>query len=109
VFVIILQHTLVFAQGPPAGSQQVLLELFRFRLGGANRVESCLTVSFGGKDSIFIYLNLFSLIIFCIALLNLLEEKVENIQSAVKIVNNHQSKIDVVKFDGMNNFGIWRC
>ena len=30
-------------------------------------------------------------------------------QSTVKIVNIHQSKIDVVKFDGMNNFSMWRC
>jgi len=29
-------------------------------------------------------------------------------QSTVKIVNIHQSKIDVVKFDGIN-FGMWRC
>ena len=27
----------------------------------------------------------------------------------MKIVNIHQSKIDVVKFDGKNNFGMWRC
>ena len=28
-------------------------------------------------------------------------------QSTVKIVNTHQSYIDVVKFDGMNTFGMW--
>jgi len=27
----------------------------------------------------------------------------------VKTVNIHQSKIDVVKFDGTKNFGMWRC
>ena len=27
----------------------------------------------------------------------------------MKIVNIHQSKIDVMKFDGTNNFGMWRC
>jgi len=27
----------------------------------------------------------------------------------VKIRNSHSSKIDMVKFDGMNNFGMWRC
>ena len=30
-------------------------------------------------------------------------------QLTVKAVNIHQSKIDVVKFDGTNNFGMWRC
>jgi len=30
-------------------------------------------------------------------------------QSVVKIVNIHQSKINMVKFDSMNNFGMWRC
>ena len=105
MFVIILQHTLVFAQGPPAGPQQVVSELYRFRSGGENRFENCLTVSFGGKDPIFIYLDLFSLIIIHIGLLDLLERVVWNSQSVVKIVNNHPSKIDMVKFDGMNNFG----
>jgi len=27
----------------------------------------------------------------------------------VKSVNLHPMKIDVVKFDGKNNFGMWRC
>jgi len=30
-------------------------------------------------------------------------------KSTVKSVNPHQMKIDVVKFGGTNNFGIWRC
>jgi len=30
-------------------------------------------------------------------------------QSMVKTVNIHQSKIDMVKFDDKNNFGMWRC
>ena len=30
-------------------------------------------------------------------------------QSMMKTVSIHQSKIDVVKFDGINNFGIRRC
>ena len=30
-------------------------------------------------------------------------------QSTVKSVNPHPMKIDVVKFDGTNNFEIWRC
>jgi len=29
-------------------------------------------------------------------------------QSTVKFVNPHSLKIDVVKFDGKNNFGMWR-
>ena len=33
----------------------------------------------------------------------------ENSQLAVKTMNIHQSKIDVVKIDDMNNFGLWRC
>ena len=66
-------------------------------------------VSFGDKDLIFIYLNLFSLIIFHIILLDLLEEMNMNSQLAEKIMNIHQSKLDVVNFDGINNFEIWRC
>ena len=27
----------------------------------------------------------------------------------MKSVNPHLTKIDVVKFDDMNNFGMWRC
>jgi len=30
-------------------------------------------------------------------------------QSAVNNVNIDQSKIDVLKFDGTENFGMWRC
>ena len=29
--------------------------------------------------------------------------------SMVKIMNPHSLKIDVVKFDGKNNFEMWRC
>jgi len=29
--------------------------------------------------------------------------------SIMKIMNPHPVKIDVVKFDGKNNFGMWRC
>jgi len=34
---------------------------------------------------------------------------VEDSISTVKIMNPHPLKIDVVKFNGNNNFGIWRC
>ena len=30
-------------------------------------------------------------------------------QFTMKIANIQQLKIDVVKFDDMNNFGMWRC
>ena len=30
-------------------------------------------------------------------------------QFTVKSVNPYPLKIDVVKFDGKNNFGMWRC
>jgi len=30
-------------------------------------------------------------------------------QVRVRIMNVHQAKINVAKFDGSNNFGIWRC
>ena len=30
-------------------------------------------------------------------------------QSSMKSVNPHPMKINVVKFDGMNNFEMWRC
>jgi len=29
--------------------------------------------------------------------------------STKKFMNSHPLKIDVVKFDGMNNFGMWKC
>ena len=29
--------------------------------------------------------------------------------SSVKSMNQHPLRIDVVKFDGKNNFGMWRC
>jgi len=29
--------------------------------------------------------------------------------STVKTMNPHSLKIDMVKFDGRNNFGMWRC
>ena len=32
----------------------------------------------------------------------------EKSQPAVHTVNSHPSKIDVVKFDDMNNFDMWR-
>jgi len=32
----------------------------------------------------------------------------EDSTSTVKFTNSHPLKIDVVKFDGKNNFGIWR-
>jgi len=36
-----------------------------------------------------------------------LKDMADNNQSTVKTVNVHQSKIDVVKFDGTNNFSMW--
>ena len=33
----------------------------------------------------------------------------EDSTSAVKSVNSHPLRIDVVKFDDKNNFGMWRC
>ena len=51
----------------------------------------------------------YSLLVFRITLLDLQEEMAGNSQSAVKIMNSHPSKIDVVKFDGTDNFDMWRC
>ena len=43
----------------------------------------------------------------------LFDESVEkmagNNTSMVKFVNPHPLRIDVVKFDGKKNFGMWRC
>ena len=75
-------------------------------LDGSNHFGNLSTISFRGEDHIFIYSNLLSLIVFRIALLDLLKEMAGNSQFMVKIVNNHPSKIDVVKFDDMNNFGM---
>ena len=33
----------------------------------------------------------------------------KNSTSTVKIMNPHPLKIDVVKFDGKNSYGMWRC
>ena len=38
-----------------------------------------------------------------------LEDMADSNQPMVKTVNVHQPKNDVVKFDGMNNFGMWKC
>ena len=66
-------------------------EVFRFhwgdRSGGADRFENLLTVSVGGKDSIFTCLDLFFTNCFSITLLDLFEEMAENSQPAVKTVN----------------------
>ena len=34
---------------------------------------------------------------------------VGEIQSMMRFLNPHLMKIDVVKFDDTNNFGLWRC
>ena len=81
-----------------------LVLFVRIDLRRANHFENLLTVSFRGKDPIFIIWMCYSLIIFCIALLDSLEEMSGNNQSTVKIVNSHSSKIGVVKSDGTNNF-----
>jgi len=43
----------------------------------------------------------------------LFEESIEKIAgdstSMVKFMNPHPLRIDVVKLDGKNNFGMWRC
>jgi len=52
-------------------------------------------------------LDLFSLVFWhCILALST-GDMVKVNQSMVKTVNIHQSKINVVKFDGTNNFDIW--
>ena len=38
-----------------------------------------------------------------------IKEMAGDSQSTVKSVNPHLMKIDVIKIDGTNNFGIWRC
>ena len=38
-----------------------------------------------------------------------LEDMARVNQFTVKTVNVQQLKIDMVKFDGTNNFGMWRC
>ena len=37
------------------------------------------------------------------------EKMTEGSKSTVKIMNDHPTKIDVVKFDSMNNFGMRSC
>ena len=67
VFVIILRYTLVFATRPPVGPnkwyQSFPSFVGEFRSGGANHLGNWSAVSFEGKDPIFIYLDLFSLIV----------------------------------------------
>ena len=38
-----------------------------------------------------------------------IEKKTEDSTSTVKSMNPHPLKIDMVKFDSKNNFGMWRC
>ena len=57
----------------------------------------------------FIYLDLFFTNCFCFTLLDLLAEMAENSQPVVNTMNSHLLRIDVVKFDSMNNFDMWRC
>jgi len=38
-----------------------------------------------------------------------IEKMAEDSTSVMKSMNPHPLKIDVVKFDGKNNFGKWRC
>ena len=66
------------------------------------------TVSLWGRVLIFIFLDLF-LFGFSLRLAFFWGDMAEVNQSMVKTVNIHQSKIDVVKFDGTNNFDMWKC
>jgi len=102
-------YTYIFGRFPSSGTRAFRVNDGELCSGIANRFGNCSTVSFGGEDPIFIYLDLFSLIVFHITLLDLLEEMVVNSQSAVKFVTHHPKKIGVVKFDGTNNFDMWRC
>ena len=86
-------------------------EFFRFvgsSFGWSKSVKNSSRISLRGKILIFTYLDLFT-IGFPHNLLDFLEDTVEVNQVTVKIVNVHQEKIDLVKFDGTNNFSIWRC
>jgi len=38
-----------------------------------------------------------------------IEKMTEDSISTVKFINPHPLRIDVVKFNDKNNFGIWRC
>ena len=38
-----------------------------------------------------------------------IKKMVADSTSMVKFMNPHPLKIDVVKFDGKNNFSMWRC
>jgi len=42
-------------------------------------------------------------------MLGSLKDMANSNQPTLKTIIVHQSKIDVVKFDGTNNFGRWRC
>ena len=46
--------------------------------------------------------------VFCIVCVGFLENMAKVNQVTVKTVNNHQAKIVVVKFDGTDNFSMWR-
>ena len=76
--------------------------------GGVDRLETRLGFLFEIKFrslSIWIYLHWFSTWFLVLSGGDMAEIN----QSTVKIMHIHQLKIDVVKFDDMNNFGMWRC
>ena len=72
-----------------------------FRSGGENQPGDCLHIRLEIKILSFlfefVFTNYFS---------HYFEEMAGDSQSTVKLVNPHPMKIDVVKFDGTNNFGM---
>jgi len=65
-------------------------------------------ILFGDKFSAFIYLDLFLWLVSAV-LFGFLDNMAKFSQSTVNTINIHQLKIDIVKFNSMNNFGMWRC
>ena len=79
-----------------------------FRSGGANQLGDCLQFRSEVKIRSFLFRFIFTNC-FPHCVKKSIEKMDGESQSTVKSVNPHPMKIDVVKFNGTNNFGMWRC
>ena len=89
----------------------MISELFgfdaEFRSGGANHFEDCLQFQLEIKIWSFLFGFVFTNH-FSHYFEKFIEEMAGSSQLSVKSLNLFLMKIDVVKFDSMNNFGIWK-
>ena len=95
--------------GTVCGIVCLRIDCSRNQFGGVDCFENSSRVSRGGKDPIFIQFVLSNSVCFRIALRNQLRRWLEKVHHREKSMNPHPLRIDRVKFNGTNNFGMWRC